>query len=183
MSPEQTSSLGEPGDFGYLPIRGYKDFKVVVSDGFAWPGPGAKRNGKGHLGNDFMLRRHKSGGVLKPDYVRHFWCPSNTIEAISPCPGTVLSVKLSVRNGWVVKVSHGRHMTVHRHLSKTCVSPGQEIEAGQAVGIVGHAPSAGKNGINHNHFEIWDLSKPGKMTRLNKSIDPGPYVKGWVQLS
>lgn len=178
-----TSTLGEPGGYGVLPIRSYNGLKVVESDGFAWPGLGAKRRGKGHIGSDYMLRRKKSGRVRRPGFVKHFTCPTGKVEAINVRPGVVWSVRRSERNGWTVKIMHGnRYMTVHRHLASTVVKAGQCVCMATPLGIVGHAPSAGKRGINHDHFEIWDWSKPGNKSRLVKSVDPSPWLKGWRQV-
>ena len=93
-------------------------------------------------------------------------------------------MRRSPKNGWVVKVMHGnRYMTVHRHLASVAVKDGQEVCMAECIGIVGHAPSAGKRGVNHDHFEIWDWSKRGPNSRLAKSVDPQPWIDGWTQAS
>ena len=157
--------------------------RVVETDGFERPGPDAKRNGRGHLGGDFMFRRAESGGFSRPEYTRHFFCPTGGAEAIAPVDGRVWSVRHSANNGWVVKLSHGYpYLTAYRHLARVDVDAGQEVKMGQTLGIIGHAPIAKKRGVNHLHFEIWDFSRPGPRNRIVKVVDHGPWLKGWRKL-
>ncbi len=177
-SKARTSTLGKPGTDGVWPMRG---LKVVETDGFQRPGPGAKRNGRGHLGGDFMERRDESGDFDRPEYTRHFYCPTGTAEAIAPAHGKVWSVRFSAKNGWVVKLSHGYpHLTVYRHLARVDVVAGQEVCMAETLGIIGHAPSAGKHGVNHLHAELWDMTLPGpKNSRRAHSIDVAPWLRHW----
>lgn len=181
-----TAGLGAPGSAGVWPVKTYRGPNGLrsiwpsVSDGFERPGPDAKRNGKGHLGVDVMFRRTESGDFDRPEYTRHFFCPSDVVEAVAVAPGKVWSVQHDNRNGGVVKISHGsKHLTVYRHLARMDVKAGQLVRPGDVLGIVGHAPSAGTKGINHLHFEIWDTSIPGPNTRLNRSVDPEPWLRWW----
>lgn len=177
------TGLGEPGTPGTFPVAIWEGHDPVITDSFERPGPGAKRNGKGHWGGDIALRRPKSGKVRRPEYVKHFFCPNDKVPALNVFPGIVKSVKNSKKHGRVVKVAHGtRHISVHRHLSRTDVVAGQVVAEGTALGILGHAPSAGDKGFNHDHFEIWDMTLPGpKNSRAAHAVDPGPWLKHWTK--
>lgn len=168
---------------GVWPVRSLDGFPPVISDGFQRPGPGAKRGGKGHLGHDVMFRRPEKGAFDRPDYTPHFFCPSGKAEAINVVKGIVGIVKQSLTQGWWVEVKHGRYMSVHRHLAHVCVEGGELIEAGHTLGIVGHAPRAGKKGINHDHWEMWDMLRPGPRRRAYKIIDASRFLRRWKKLS
>ena len=128
-----------------------------------------------------MFRRKKSGDFLLPEYTRHFFCPSDKVVAQNVFPGRVWSARFDKNHGWAVKIDHGgNHLTVHRHLSEVVVKKGDDLVMGQTIGFVGHAPSAGRNGVNHNHFEIWDTSRKGKKSsRARMAIDPKPWMDNW----
>lgn len=145
--------------------------RPVVSDPFGL----RKRGGRGHLGIDIAYRRKVSGVADLPRLTKHFICFGQ--EWIVACEsGKVLSVMLSKKNGWVVKINHGRYISVYRHLSSVQSVQGV-IEKGAKIGVVGFAPAAGKNGFFHLHFEIWDMSLPGpKNSRRHHAIDPEPFL-------
>lgn len=176
----EVPELGPPGSPGVWPVRMHIDRKPVVTDGFQRPGPGAKRKGRGHLGVDIMFRRQGIGSMDRPEYARRYWCPSGVAEAIACAGGRVVAAKRSRTQGWWVKVSHGRYMSVYRHLSRCDVKAGDVVYAGDTIGIVGFAPKAGRFGLNHLHFEIWDLSRKGsKRSRKRMSVDPGLWLRHW----
>jgi len=154
----------------------------VVTDGFERKGPRAKRNGKGHYGVDLMYRRPKSGAFDKPVYTRHFYCPSNVL-AVACSAGTVVRV-VTDGNGTAVYLSHGRYMSVYRHLKDVEVSLGETLLEGDFLGLVSHAPKAGRQGVNHLHFEIWDTDKRlkgGRWNRARQAIDPEHFLRGWTR--
>ena len=161
---------------------GRKVYDIRESDGFQRPGLKAKRKGKGHLGHDFMLRRRKSGREARPEYAKHYFCPTGLGIAVSPVKGVVGVVRFSKRQGWWVEVKHGRYMSVFRHLIRPAVVPGQEVGLGQMVGIVGHAPVAGKRGINHLHWELWDMMRKGPRRRSAKIVNAKRYLRRWKKL-
>lgn len=161
---------------------GIEVYDIRESDGFQRPGLKAKRQGKGHLGHDFMLRRRKKGLENRPEYTKHYFCPTGLGHAVSPVRGIVGAVRFSKRQGWWVEVKHGRYMSVFRHLVGAAVVSGQAVEAGDLIGIVGHAPVAGKRGINHLHWELWDLFRTGPRRRANKVVDATRYLRRWKKL-
>ena len=145
--------------------------KAVISDPFGTQ----KRGGRGHFGIDIAYRRHISGVADLPQLTRHYICSG--LEHILACEnGEVLSIIRSKRNGWVIKIDHGRYISVYRHLSSVQSVSGV-IEKGTKIGIIGFAPSAGNSGFFHLHFEIWDMSLPGpKNSRRHHAIDPEPFL-------
>lgn len=175
---------------GVMPIRqvvegsdGTRWYKFVISDGFGRKGVGGKRGGKGHYGLDFMRRRIKSGSFYYPEYARHYYCPSNIVEAVACVAGDVIKV-FTDGNGTAVYVSHGRYMSVYRHLKNVIVNKGQAVIKGQQLGIVSHAPKNKTRGINHLHFELWDTNRRGtgsKYNRNRQAINPKPFIKKWAQ--
>ena len=177
----EIGGLGAPGGRGGVwPVAIlHSGAKPVISDGFGLE----KRGGRGHLGVDIMFRRPRKGLESRPDQTRWYECPTGEVWAIACAPGKIWSIKDSPKNGGVVKISHGfPHLAVYRHLAETFVVPGQEVIPGTILGIVGHAPSAGKRGINHLHFEIWDVSQHGKRSRRNLAIDPEPWLVHWDKI-
>ena len=164
---------------GVWPVAYYGASAPRVSDGFQRPGPNAKRGGKGHLGVDIMFRRAAKGVEARPDQTKWYYCPSGEVRAVAVSPGIVGRVRFSERQGWWVEVRHNRYMTVYRHLASVVVHTGQYVEAGHNIGIVGHAPHAGARGINHLHFEVWDMLRPGRNRRANKVVDPAPWLRRW----
>lgn len=171
---------------GVMPIRqevegsnGTLWHNFVITDGFGRKGVGGKRRGKGHYGLDLMRRRSKSGGFDYPEYARHFFCPSDVVEAVACFSGEVVRV-VRDSNGVAVYVDHGRYITVYRHLKNVTVEVGDIAYKGWKLGIVSHAPK-NKKGINHLHFELWDTKRRGKSVwnRERQAIDPGPFVKKW----
>lgn len=53
--------------------------------------------------------------------------------------------------GYYVKLDHGGLQTLYAHCSSICVTTGQQVQAGQAIGYVG---STGRSTGNHLHLEI-----------------------------
>jgi len=167
---------------GNWPIRGLDGHAPRESDGFQRPGPHAKRGGKGHLGHDFMYRRSSKGSENLPEYTKWFFCPSGRAQAVAPIAGVVGAVRKSKKQGWWVEVKHGQYMSVFRHLATVNVSRGDVVSAGELIGIISHAPKAGKRGINHLHWELWDLDRPGPRRRAYKIINAKPFLRRWVKL-
>ena len=168
---------------GVWPMRGLAGHAPRESDGFQRPGPNAKRGGKGHLGHDFMYRNAAKAVVeARPEVVKWYFCPNNSAQAVSPVKGVVGTVQFSKTQGWWVEVKHGRFMSVFRHLVSVSVSSGDALEVGELVGLVGHAPKAGKRGINHLHWELWDLLRAGPRRRAHKVVDATQYLRKWKKL-
>ena len=57
--------------------------------------------------------------------------------------------------GNVVVVAHGSNFSLYAHMTRTTVSCGQQVSAGQQVGLVG---STGNSSGDHLHFEVRDAN-------------------------
>jgi murein DD-endopeptidase MepM/ murein hydrolase activator NlpD len=72
--------------------------------------------------------------------------------------GTVLAVDYVGAFGLLMIIDHGdRIATMYAHLSRSAVSPGDRVAAGEAIGLVG---CTGWCTGPHLHFEVWFQSKP-----------------------
>lgn len=66
--------------------------------------------------------------------------------------GTVIATGESSTMGKYIQISHGEnYVTIYGHLSAVNVSSGEEVAAGQAIGLAG---SSGQSTGPHLHFEI-----------------------------
>ncbi len=151
----------------------------VISDGFAPAG----REGRGHFGVDVMFRRPASGAQKAPVYAKHFECPSDRVFMVAPAD---CLVKVAGKNSTGLRVQldmgspkgmPGRVFCYGTHMSRLLVEAGQVIQQGTRIGIVGADPRQGTKGLNHMHFEIWDMTIDGKYP--DQSIDPEVFMKTW----
>ena len=63
-------------------------------------------------------------------------------------------------------VDHGGDLlTLYAHMSVILVEPGEEIELGDVIGLVG---STGLSTGPHLHFEVWEDG--------DRAVDPRPYL-------
>lgn len=147
--------------------------KPVVTSGFGYD-PG---RGYAHRGVDIFYPRVSASG---------YEIPRGTV-ALAALPGVVTKARLNYENfsawadrplkdkntGYVVEIDHGNGLrTAAHHLSRTFVSPGQRVFAGQRIGVVGGSPNklgkpAGYPGIVHLH---WDIIRDGQF------VDGGDYL-------
>lgn len=81
--------------------------------------------------------------------------------------GTVLGHQPAGRTGRYVFLSHpGNRNTYYGHLSQPQVSPGQQVKAGQQIGLSGNT---GRSTGPHLHWETWTGGKP---------VNPAAYLNG-----
>lgn len=81
--------------------------------------------------------------------------------------GTVLGHQPTGRTGRYVFLSHpGNRNTYYGHLSQPQVSPGQQVKAGQQIGLSGNT---GRSTGPHLHWETWTGGKP---------VNPAAYLNG-----
>lgn len=160
-----------------------------ISSGFGKDGRGNKGR-PNHWGVDVMYQRwvgdggpqeryperHRFAGLRRTDlpvYSRRWYCPSR-LPVYAVGPGTVWSVHRGVNNN--VKIDHhdvidyGPLCTWYQHCHDVLVKPGDEVEAGQPIAIVG----AGNSDLIHLHFE-WRDHNRGK-TRAETVVDPAPFL-------
>lgn len=79
-------------------------------------------------------------------------------EVVAPAAGLVVQAGRIGGLGKAVYVSHGYGLTTrYGHLSKISVVPGQRLEEGDTIGLVG---STGKSTGYHLHYEVRENGKP-----------------------
>ena len=68
--------------------------------------------------------------------------------------------------GYYIQIDHGGGLeTLYAHCSSICVTPGQQVQAGQVIGYVGHT---GRATGSHLHLEVWvDRSRKDAMSFFN----------------
>lgn len=128
---------------------GYANGGLVrpVKGGQITSGFGAARGPYGHAGIDFAV------SVGTPVH--------------AAMDGTVLGYQPTGRTGRYVFLSHpGNRNTYYGHLSQPQVSPGQQVKAGQQIGLSGNT---GRSTGPHLHWETWTGGKP---------VDPAAYLNG-----
>lgn len=73
--------------------------------------------------------------------------------------GIVLSAEWSVESGNSVLIQHPRNIvSVYKHNSAILVKPGQKVQTGQAVAIIGNSGEMSSG--PHLHFELWYDGQP-----------------------
>ncbi len=78
-------------------------------------------------------------------------------EVVAPAGGLVVQAGRIGGLGNAVSVSHGYGVTTrYGHLSKISVTPGQQVEEGEVLGLVG---STGKSTGYHLHYEVRENGK------------------------
>jgi murein DD-endopeptidase MepM/ murein hydrolase activator NlpD len=71
---------------------------------------------------------------------------------VAAAPGVVIASGVEARYGQMVKIEHdGGFMTVYAHNERNLVDVGQEVAAGQVIGLVGRT---GRATAEHVHFEV-----------------------------
>jgi murein DD-endopeptidase MepM/ murein hydrolase activator NlpD len=163
---------------------------AAVSSGFGKDGRGNKDR-PNHWGVDIMYRRHGVDGgpqerypdghrfaglrrAKSPVYSHAWYCPRG-IPIYAVGPGTVWSVNWGANNN--VKIDHhnvagfGPLATWYQHCYDIFVRPGDEVAAGDTIGIVGE----GSSDLIHLHFEWRDHNRGSG--RRAVVVDPAPFLR------
>lgn len=107
-------------------------FTPEVTPDFVLPAPVP-----GRRSSSFGLRRYFNEQPRSPHSGMDIAAPSGTPIA-NPAPGRVLDVGDFFFNGNTVFVDHGQGLvTMYCHLSRIDVKPGEEVAAGETLGLVG----------------------------------------------
>lgn len=102
-------------------------------------------------------------------------------QILAAAPGTVLYSGWIRAYGYVVKVQHtGDFITLYAHNLKNLVEEGEEVEAGQAIAVVGRSGHASGP---HLHFEVRRHGKAFNPLHLLEQTDQTPVLEGDVAAS
>lgn len=88
---------------------------------------------------------------------------------MAPSPLPTASTVGGGSYGYYIQIDHsGGLETLYAHYSSICVTTGQQVQAGQVIGYVGHT---GRVTGNHLHFELKESEI--RVNPLNSFIDTG----------
>ena len=181
-----------------MPILMVDGVEIIpdVSSGFGKDGKG-NPDRKNHWGVDIMYRRHDNddgpqkryppghryAGMRMRDpivYSPLWYCPYG-VECVAVGPGTIWSANWGANNN--IKIDHhdvpgyGPLCTWYQHLHDIYVKPGDEVKAGDVIGIIG----AGSSDLIHLHFEWRDHNRGSD--RRAVVVDPKPLIAPFKKLT
>lgn len=120
-----------------------------VSGSFTWPLPSY---GMGCVNSSYGYRTHPISGKRKLHAGTDMAVPKGT-TIVAAKSGTVVKSYMSSSYGNYTVIDHGGGvMTAYAHQSKRLVSVGDQVSAGDTIGLVG---STGNSTGNHLHFEVY----------------------------
>lgn len=115
------------------------------------------------LTSRYGMRRHPISGKREAHQGIDLVSYTNS-EVHSAAPGVVKTAGINGGLGKAVTIDHGNNVTtVFAHLSKIHVKPGDKIELGQVIGIMGNT---GNSTAKHLHYEVRIDGKPIDPLRL-----------------
>lgn len=169
--------LAPPPTSWVFPVPSVGDRVPEVSDGWGSPRAGANGKRQLHLGADIMFRRRHRADLIDryrpgtPHGTRGYFMPDD-VPALAAGAGVVTFAAMTPR-GFTVHLRHAEGWTTYyTHLASLAVAAGQEVAAGQRLGIIGGDPLDHRH-LMHLHFELWRGHKRSGAT------DPEPYLRAW----
>lgn len=106
----------------------------------------------GKVTSEFGFRTHPITGERSCHTGLDLAAPMGT-PVLAAYSGTVTETNETSGRGKYIRLQHGTSMqTLYCHLSEIDVSEGDEVEAGDVIGLVG---STGMSTGPHLHFEVW----------------------------
>ena len=114
---------------------------------------------------DYLIE-DKTTGVWKTHQAIDYCGPEGT-EVCAAYKGTVQKVEKNIMDGTVVTIEHASGLkTVYKALASASVTEGEEVDAGEVIGVMGTSTSEKAEGT-HLHFEVM----------LNdKLVNPNLYI-------
>ncbi|WP_310396046.1 M23 family metallopeptidase [Hymenobacter sp.] len=140
-----TLRVGREPSLGVFPVQGRADAAV----GSFW-GAARDAGARQHEGIDIFAPRGTPVLAAAAGYV--------TRTGETPLGGRVV---------WLAAAEHGNHL-YYAHLDKQLVTPGQQVRAGDTLGLVGNTGNA-RTTVPHLHFGIY--------RRSQGALDPFPFVR------
>ncbi len=122
-----------------------------------------------HIGADIMYKRLPEDGGPQgenkfPQYARRYYMPFG-IPALAFASGVVQDAKY-IGTGGYVRIDHGGGLeSQYMHLENLKMQKGQQVKAGQVVGLISNNPI--DTDPNHLHFQI---------KKNGIAVDPQPYL-------
>lgn len=147
------------------PVPSYVAPDGHIYDATVSSGMDSMRGDRPHRGLDIMYKRRSKGdrpeqppGVKQGDGFASsagYFAPVDT-PVLAVKRGTVWSVEERTDGGgWSVVLDHGKPWaTYYTHIRIPLVLKGQEIDAGDIVGLMG-GNASDASAIRHLHFEVW----------------------------
>jgi murein DD-endopeptidase MepM/ murein hydrolase activator NlpD len=124
--------------------------KIVSALPLRWPVRGPVNSGYGRRRSPWSGRAEQHDGI-------DIGSPPGT-PVKAPAPGTVVAASTRGGFGKHVTIEHGNGVrSLYGHLRQVTVSPGQRVEKGQVIGLVG---STGRSTGPHLHYELMVEGKP-----------------------
>jgi murein DD-endopeptidase MepM/ murein hydrolase activator NlpD len=132
--------------------------KIVSSLPLRWPLRGRVNSGYGRRRSPWSGRAEQHNGIDIGS------SPGTPVTA--PAAGTVVAASAHGGFGKHVTLDHGNGVrSLYGHLRQVTVSPGQRVEKGQVIGLVG---STGRSTGPHLHYELMVEGKP---------VDPQGFLR------
>lgn len=142
-------------------------YPALVSHEFSWPA---------HHGVDIEYRSVDPSALGFADHASGEWFAPADTPVLAARAGKVRSVDRSER-GVEIVLDHGPPFaTYYQHLALASVKQGDEVAAGQRIGVMGFDPTQladADHGLRHLHFEVWYQGGPGA------AVDPQAAMASW----
>ncbi|MFT3695816.1 MAG: peptidoglycan DD-metalloendopeptidase family protein [Kofleriaceae bacterium] len=170
------ANAASPSTRWVVPIPSLGDRRAVISNEFRKTG-----DRREHLGVDLMYPRRDVRDLVSvfapktTNGTTMFFMPDGVV-AFAAAAGKVKFADLTNMGHSVILEHPNGAATYYTHLERLAVRRGDEVVAGQTLGIIGANPSDSEH-LKHLHFELW---KTGKRS---SAIDPAPLLETWSRVT
>jgi hypothetical protein len=170
-----------PASGWVFPVPRLDDRVAEISDGFDSPRTYLDGSKHKHLGVDLMFRRRSARDLIavyapgSANGTKAYFMPDG-IPVLAASAGVVRFAQSTVAGFTLILQHPTGWATFYTHMSSLLVAKGDEVVAGQPLGIIGASPLDGEH-IKHLHFELWKDGTRGG------AVDPKPYVEAWPHVT